>query len=134
MMKASKSSTTTSGKVISGSTSTTTNAPVATPVARYKPPVRAIPGMPVGAPPVVKPTNKPKPPKSDKSKTPMPPPVPVVDVAENKEKKIKNLNKKLRQIIDLEEKKATGIQMNSEQQSKISSKTSVEAEIASLSI
>lgn len=128
-MKATKSSTTTSGKVVSSA-----------PVTKYKPPARTIPGMPVGASSVTtKPAIKPKPPKPESkpkapAATPTPPKPPVADVAESKEKKIKNLNKKLRQIVELEAKLATGTQLNSEQQSKIASKASVEAEIASLSI
>jgi len=46
------------------------------------------------------------------------------------EKKVKALKKKLRQIDDLEEKKAAGATMNAEQNAKIAARADIDAEIA----
>jgi translation initiation factor 2A len=118
---------------------------VATPAAvfkpaPYKPPVRAIPGMAAPKPAPV-PAAKPKAkaaksaaaPAPAKAADPMPPPPPA-DSAEEKEKRAKNLKKKLRQIEELEQKARSGAELTDEQKQKLDTRASVEEELAKLAL
>lgn len=67
------------------------------------------------------------------TETPPPPPQPVELTAEEKQKKIKGLNKKLKQINQLKEKMQGGAELNADQTAKIESEKEILAEIEKLS-